>query len=108
MRSVSDNVRFVRSYLLASFGHVQNFERTPPDKDFRWMNVSCALVCGLSGSRASDIVKVSCMDPSMSVRPRLWNGQPLDMQRLKRTSTRAPHVKRIRNAYNGSMRNGGS
>ena len=39
MRSVSGDVRFVRSYPLASFGHVQNFERTPPDKDVRWMNV---------------------------------------------------------------------
>ena len=33
MRSVSGDVRFVRSYPLASFEHVQNFERTPPDKD---------------------------------------------------------------------------
>ena len=57
MRSVSGDVRFVRSYPLACFGHVQNIERTPPDKDFRWMNVSCALVCGsLSGSRASGIL----------------------------------------------------
>ena len=52
MRSVSGDVCFVRSYPLASFGHVQNFERTPPDKDVRWMNVTRALVCGLSGSRA--------------------------------------------------------
>ena len=54
MHSVPGNIRFVRSYPLASFGHVQNFERTLPDKDVWWMNVSCALVrvCGLSGSRA--------------------------------------------------------
>ena len=57
----------------------QNFERTPPDKDNRWMNVSCALVCGLSGSRASGILWVSCMYPSMCVGPELWNGQPQDM-----------------------------
>ena len=36
MRSVSGTVRFVQSYPLASFGHVQNFERTPPDKDVRF------------------------------------------------------------------------
>ena len=29
--------------------HVQNFERTPPD--VWWINVTCALLCGLSGSR---------------------------------------------------------
>ena len=40
MRSVSGDIRFVRSYPLASFGHVQNFERTPPDKYVRWMNVT--------------------------------------------------------------------
>ena len=50
MRSVSGDIRFVRSYPLASFGHVQNFKRTPPDKDVQWMNVTRALVCGLSGS----------------------------------------------------------
>ena len=32
MRSVSGNIRFVRSYLLPSFGHVQNFKLTPPDR----------------------------------------------------------------------------
>ena len=52
MRSVSGDIRFVRSYPLASFGHVQNFELTPPDKYARQMNVTHALVCGLSGSRA--------------------------------------------------------
>ena len=57
---------------------VQNFERMPPDKDVRWMNVSCALVCGLSGSRGSGILKVSCMYPSMSVRPELSNGHNQD------------------------------
>ena len=52
MRPVSGDIRFVRFYPLASFGHVQNFERTPPDKYVRWVNVTHALVCGLSGSRA--------------------------------------------------------
>ena len=52
MRPVSGDIRFVRSYPLASFGHVKNFERTPPDKYVRWVRVTHALVCGLSGSRA--------------------------------------------------------
>ena len=52
MHSVSGDIRFVWSYPLASFWHVQNFEQTPPDKDVQWMNVTGALVCGLSGSRA--------------------------------------------------------
>ena len=56
MRSVSGDVRFFRSYPLASFEHVQNLERTPLDKDVRWMNVSCVFVCGLSGSRAFGIL----------------------------------------------------
>ena len=56
MRSVSGDVRFVRSYPLASFEHVQNFERTPPDKDFQWMNVTRAFVCGLSGSHSFGIL----------------------------------------------------
>ena len=51
MRFMSGDICFVRSYLLASFGHVQNFEQTPPDKYVRWMYVTHALVCGLSGSR---------------------------------------------------------
>ena len=50
MRSVSGDIRFVLSYLFASFGHVRNFEQTPPDKDVRSMEVTRALVCGLSGS----------------------------------------------------------
>ena len=61
MRSVSGTIRFVQSYPLASFEHVQNFKRTPPDKDVCWMNVSYALVCGLSGSHASGIL--SCRYP---------------------------------------------
>ena len=69
MRSVSGDVRFVRSYLLASFEHVQNFERTPLDKDVRWINVTCALVCGLSVSRAFGTLYVSGMFPLMFVRP---------------------------------------
>ena len=56
MRSVSGDVRFVRSHPLASFEHVKNFERTPPDKDVRWMNVTRAFVCGLSGSRSFSIL----------------------------------------------------
>ena len=51
MCSVSGDIRFVWSYPLASFGHVQNFERTAPDKYVRWMKVTHAFVCGLSGSR---------------------------------------------------------
>ena len=50
----------------ASFGHVQNFERTPSDNYVRWMNVTHALVCGLSGSRAVCpilIVSASCRYP---------------------------------------------
>ena len=79
MRSVSGNIRFIRSYPLASFKQVQNFDRTPPDKYVRWVNVSCALVCGWSGSRASGILYVPCMYHLMSVQPELWNGQPQDM-----------------------------
>ena len=59
MRSVSGEIRFGRSYPLASFGLVQNFERTPPDKYVRWVNVTHAigmrfvrLSCGLSVSHA--------------------------------------------------------
>ena len=66
MRSMSGDIRFVRSYPLASFRHVQNFERTPPDKYVRWMNVTYALVCGLSGSQAvcpNLIVSASCRYP---------------------------------------------
>ena len=56
VNAVSGDIRFVRSYPLASFGHVQNFEQTPPDKYVQWMNVTCALVCGLSGSHAFGIL----------------------------------------------------
>ena len=49
---VSGDIRFVQSYPLASFGHVQNFEQTPLDKYVWWVNVTHALVCGLSGSPA--------------------------------------------------------
>ena len=52
MRSVSGDIRFVRFYPLASFEHAQNFERTPPVKDVRWINITRVLVCGSSGSRA--------------------------------------------------------
>ena len=52
MRSASVDIHFVRSYSVASFEHVQNFERTPPDKDVRLMIATRALVCDLFGSRA--------------------------------------------------------
>ena len=70
IRSVLGDIRFVPSYPLASFGHVQNFERTPPDKYVRCMNVTHALVCGLSSSRAVCQVQMhsaSCKYPLMSV-----------------------------------------
>ena len=56
---MSGDIRFVGSYPLASLGHVHNFEWTPPDKDVRLMNVTRALVCGLSGSPA--FVRFSCV-----------------------------------------------
>ena len=52
MRSMTSDIQFIWSYPLASFGHVQNFERTQPDKDVRRMSVTRALVCSLSGSHA--------------------------------------------------------
>ena len=52
MVSVTGDVCFVRSYPLASFGHVQNFKLTPPDKDVRWMNVS-NVVCPVLMRQAS-------------------------------------------------------
>ena len=52
MRSLSGKILFVWSHPLASFGHVQNFERTPPDKYLRWVKVTHALVCSLSGTYA--------------------------------------------------------
>ena len=70
MRSLSGNIRFARSYPLANFGH-DGHEQTPPDKCVRWMNVTHALVCGLSGSHAFRIMYVSRMYPLMSVRPEL-------------------------------------
>ena len=50
MCTLSSDIHFVLSYLLASFGHVQNFERTPPDKYVQGMNVTHELVWGLHGS----------------------------------------------------------
>ena len=59
MRSVSGDIRFVWSHPLTSLGHVQNFERTPPDKFVRWVKVThgfgmgfVRLSCGLSGYHA--------------------------------------------------------
>ena len=45
MRSMSGDIRFVRTYPLTSFEHVKNFKHTPPDKDVRLMSVSCASSC---------------------------------------------------------------
>ena len=56
MRYMSGYIRFVRSYPFASFGHVQNFKRTQLDEYVWWMNVTHALVCGLSGSHAVCLV----------------------------------------------------
>ena len=58
MRSVLGDVSCFLSNPFASFGNVQNFERTPPDKYVRWMNITHALVCCLSGSR---VVCLFCM-----------------------------------------------
>ena len=66
MRPVSGDILFVLSYPLGSFGHVQNFEWTPPDIYGRWVNVTHALVCGLSGSSAVCLVlmrSASCRYP---------------------------------------------
>ena len=81
MRSVSGDICFVWSYLLANFGHVQNFERTPPDKDVRRMNVTRAFVCGLSGSHAvCPVVMCSafCMYPVCIRSTRVVKGQLQD------------------------------
>ena len=51
VNAVSGDIRFARSYPFASFGHVQNFEWRPPDKNERWKNVTHVLACDLSGSR---------------------------------------------------------
>ena len=56
MRSVLGDISFFLSYPFASFGHIQNFERTPSDKYVRLMNITHALVCCLSGSRAVCLV----------------------------------------------------
>ena len=40
MHSVSVDDRFVWSYPLACFEHVQNFERMPSDNDVRLMDVT--------------------------------------------------------------------
>ena len=68
MRSVSGNIRFVRSYLLASFGHVQNFEQTPLDKYVQGMSVGMQFVRFLAFCPVL-MRSVSCMYPLMSVRP---------------------------------------
>ena len=48
MRSMSGGIHVVWFYPLASFGHVQNLEQVPPDKDVGWMNVTHAYVISLS------------------------------------------------------------
>ena len=53
---MSGDIRFFRSYPFASFGQLHNFERMPPYKDVQWINVTCALVCSLSGSREFGIL----------------------------------------------------
>ena len=37
MCSMSGDIRFLLSYQLTSFGHVQNLGQTPPDEDVRRM-----------------------------------------------------------------------
>ena len=66
MRSVSGDIRFVGSYSLASFGHVQNLGRTPPDKYAGGWTLLMRSVCGLSDCRAVCPVlmrSASCMYP---------------------------------------------
>ena len=60
-----------RPYPLASFEHVQNFERAPSDKNALWMNVTYA-VCPVLVSEDS----CRCL---MCIRSELWNGQLQDM-----------------------------
>ena len=103
MRSVSGDIRFVLFYLLASFGHVQNFERTPTDKYVRWMNFTHALVCGLSGSRAVWPVlmrSASCRYPVCI----LWCPFNLSCERsttglVKEFHERVPHANSVRFLY---------
>ena len=60
MLSMSGDIRFVWSYPLASFGHVQNFKRTPTDKYVGWVNVTHAF-----GMRVWPVVvrfvRISCV-----------------------------------------------
>ena len=55
---MSGDIRFVWSYPFASFGHVQYFEPTPPDKYVQWVNVTHALVCGLSSVTSAELLIV--------------------------------------------------
>ena len=102
---VSGNILFVRSFSFASFGHVQNFERTPPNKYVRWMNVTHALVCGMSGSRAVCPVlmrSVSCMYPLMSVRHELWTVKYKTYDIVPQTSTACTFRVRLTNVWSVS------
>ena len=50
-----------------SFVHVQNAERTPPEKGARWMYGSYALACGLFGTRAFLVLYLFSSHPWCSV-----------------------------------------
>ena len=52
-----------------SFVHVQNLERTPPEKGARWMYGSHALACVLFGACAFLILYLSSSHPLMSGGP---------------------------------------
>ena len=52
-----------------SFVHVQNLERTPPEKGARWMYGSHALACVLFGTRAFLVLYLSSSHPLMSGGP---------------------------------------
>ena len=52
-----------------SFVHVQNLERTPPEKGVRWMYGSRALACVLFGTRAFLVLYLPSSHPLMSGGP---------------------------------------
>ena len=52
-----------------SFVHVQNLERTPPEKGDRWMYGSHALACVLFGTHAFLVLYLSRSHPLMSGGP---------------------------------------
>ena len=72
MRSVSGDICFVRSYMLACFAHIQIFDWTPTGKDVLWIDVICALVCSLFSSHVFGRHPVGILlYPLMFVRPEL-------------------------------------